>query len=165
MSWLRSIWDRHALTLIVCIAVCVPIFVVRFPPMQDFPVHTATLRILRDFRDPAAGFDQSYELVLGRTQYVGYYVMAWLVAFVTGPILASRLLVCFYLAGTLLGLRSLLVDCAQALREEIAVQRERAEARARPQDPLPAEPASNEESPAQAVAHPEQRALRDPDAL
>lgn len=121
MSWLRSTWRRHALTFVVCVAVCLPIFVVRFPPMQDFPVHVATLRILRDYHDPAAGFDQLYELVLGRTQYVGYYVMAWLVALVTGPIVASRLLVCFYLVGTLLGLRSLLVALDRDERLAFAV--------------------------------------------
>ena len=121
MSWARSFWDRHGLALVVCIAVCVPILVVRFPPMQDFPVHTATLRILRDIHDPTAGIDQSYELVLGRTQYVGYYVMARIVAFVTGPIVATRLLVCFYLAGTVLGLRSLLVALGRDERLAFAV--------------------------------------------
>jgi hypothetical protein len=59
-------------------------------------------------------------------------------------------------------LRSLLVDCAQPLREEIGVQRERAEARARPHDPPPTE---SEEGPAQPTAPVEPRALRDPDAL
>jgi hypothetical protein len=48
-------------------------------------------------------------------------------------------------------LRSLLADCAAPLREEIAAQRERAEARARPVEPEPAD-----EQP---------RPIGDPDAL
>jgi hypothetical protein len=62
-------------------------------------------------------------------------------------------------------LRSLLVDCAPALREEISAQRARAEARARPLDPAPRDPASGDEGGAPAVPHPQPRPLRDPDAL
>jgi hypothetical protein len=57
-------------------------------------------------------------------------------------------------------LRSLLTDCATTLREEIAAQRERAELRARPAEPISV--ASEEPEPATGVAP---RPIGDPDAL
>jgi hypothetical protein len=104
-EWLKE----HALLVAMCLASVLPIFVVRFPPMQDFPVHVATIRVLHDFHDPHFGFDADYELTLGRTQYIGFYALGHLLAFVAGPRGAAMLLVCFYLAGTILALRSLLI--------------------------------------------------------
>lgn len=104
LAWLK----KHAVLIVVACLSALPIFVVRFPPMQDFPVHVATIRVIHDFHDPTFGFDQDYELTLGRTQYVGFYAIGHMLAYVAGPRGAAMLLVCFYLVGTVLALRSLL---------------------------------------------------------
>ena len=85
-----------------------PLVVAARPPMQDFPVHLATLKILHHFHDPAFGFDQTYQVTLGRTQYVGLYAVGHLLAYVVGVHGALVLLVGAYLVGTLHGLRALL---------------------------------------------------------
>jgi len=61
-------------------------------------------------------------------------------------------------------LRAGLVDSASPLREEVAAQRQRAEARARPPEPV-AEPISEEPSTAPAAPGTPGRSLGDPDAL
>ena len=104
-SWFR----RHAMLVVVCVIVTVPVWIVRYPPMQDFPLHVATLRILHDLDNPHFGFASDFQLTLGRTQYIGFYLAGHLLAFVVGVPVAARLLICFYLAGTLLALRSLLL--------------------------------------------------------
>lgn len=104
-AWIR----RHALLLVVCAAVTIPIWLVRFPPLQDFPVHYATIRVLHDFHDPAFAFDRDFELTLGRTQYVGFYAVAHVLAYAFGPRGALLALLAFYLAGTVAALRSLVV--------------------------------------------------------
>ncbi|MFO0678556.1 MAG: hypothetical protein U0169_18620 [Polyangiaceae bacterium] len=99
---------RHGLLAAVCLLLTVPFWFVKFPPMQDLPVHTATIRVLHDFGDPASGFRKDYRLTLGRTQYVGFYALGHLLAYVTTARGAVVLLACFYLVGTLLALRALL---------------------------------------------------------
>lgn len=85
-----------------------PLVVVARPPMQDFPVHLATLKILHHFHDPALAFDQTYQVTLGRTQYVGLYAVGHVLAYVFGVRGALVLLVGAYLVGSLHGLRALL---------------------------------------------------------
>jgi hypothetical protein len=77
-----------------------PAWIVRHPPLQDLPLHVATTRVLHSFHDPAFGFDGSFELTLGRTQYLSYYLLASALAYVTGIHVANVLAVSAYLAGT-----------------------------------------------------------------
>jgi hypothetical protein len=85
-----------------------PAWIVKHPPLQDLPIHLATIRTIKSFHDPAFGFDQNFALTLGRTQYVLYYVIGAALAYVVGVTGANVLLVSFYLAGAVLTLRSLL---------------------------------------------------------
>jgi hypothetical protein len=85
-----------------------PAWIVRHPPLQDLPFHLATIRILRSFHDPVYAFDQNFVLLLGRTQYVTYYVIGAVLAYVVGVVTANVLLMVTYLGGTVLALRALL---------------------------------------------------------
>ncbi len=106
---LRAVRSSTWLVFAVAIAATVPAWIVRHPPVTDWPFHEATIRVLRSFHDPAYGFDAHYELKLGNTQYIAYYLIGALFALVVGVKAAQVLLVSSYLAGTVLGMRALLL--------------------------------------------------------
>lgn len=85
-----------------------PAWIVKHPPLEDLPFHLATIRIIRSLHDPAFGFDQNFTLVLGRTQYVIYYLLGAGLATVFGVVGANVLLLSAYLGGTVLAMRWLL---------------------------------------------------------
>jgi hypothetical protein len=119
-DWL-AFFRRHALLIAACVALTIPMLVVRHPPMEDFPVHVATLRVIHHMGDPAFSFARDFELTLGRTQYVGFYAVGHLLAFVLGIRGAVQFLVLFAIVGTVLGLRSLLVALDRDERLVLAV--------------------------------------------
>src|SRR5688572_11738652 len=104
-EWLHP----HALLVAICTAVTIPLWLVRHPPMQDFPNHVATIKVLHDLGTPGAGLADDYELTLGRTQYIGFYVCGHALAFVLGSRGAALALVALYLVGTIVAVRQLLV--------------------------------------------------------
>lgn len=85
-----------------------PAWIVKHPPLEDLPLHLATIRIFRSFHDSAFGFDRHFILTLGRTQYVLYYLMGAALAFVIGVVAANVVLISAYLGGTVLAVRALL---------------------------------------------------------
>jgi len=94
--------------LAVAFVASVPAWIVKNPPMMDLPFHLATIRVIHDLHEPRFGFDEHFVLTLGRTQYVFYYVLGSLLAYVVGVVKANVLLMSGYLAGTVLALRELL---------------------------------------------------------
>ncbi len=96
----------------------VPAWIVRHPPLQDLPFHLATINVLAHYGDPAWGYAQTYELTLGRTQYLVYYGLAVVLSKLVGVFSANLMLMCVYLAGTPLTvmyvLRGLKVDARAA---------------------------------------------------
>ena len=84
-----------------------PAWIVRYPPLQDMPFHVAALRVIHSFHDPSFGIDQYFELTFGRTQYFLYYVLGSLVAYLVGVKAANVIMLCVYLGGTPLAVRSL----------------------------------------------------------
>ncbi len=92
----------------VALAATVPVWIVRYPSIQDLPVHLASIRVIHDFHDARYGFDQQYVLSLGRTQYVLYYLLASALAYLLGVVKANTVLMCVYLGGTPLAVRALL---------------------------------------------------------
>ncbi len=78
----------------------VPAWIVRHPPLQDLPFHMAAINVLTHYGDAAWGYSQTYELTLGRTQYLVYYGLAVLLSKVVGVFAANLGLMCVYLAGT-----------------------------------------------------------------
>jgi hypothetical protein len=94
--------------VLLAIVASSPAWIVRYPPLEDLPFHLSAIRLVHDFHTSRFGFEQDFELTLGRTQYVLYYVVGSLLAYVVGVTKANILLMSVYLAGTPLALRSLL---------------------------------------------------------
>lgn len=97
-----------AFYLLVAVVASAPAWIVKHPPLEDLPLHLATIRIIKSFHDPAFGFDQNFILTLGRTQYVLYYLVGAALAWVVGVGAANVALVSTYLGGTVLAIRALL---------------------------------------------------------
>ncbi len=108
LSRLKAVDGATWLWLLVAVVASAPAWIVRYPPIQDLPFHLATMRVIHDFHDPSYGFDQDFVLTLGRTQYVFYYLLGSVFAYVLGVVKANILLLCFYLGGTPLAIRELL---------------------------------------------------------
>lgn len=96
------------LYLIVAAIASAPAWIVQHPPLQDLPFHLATLRLIHDHANPAYGFADVYELNLLHTEYLLYYVLGDVLAFLVGVQAANVALMCAYLGGTPLALRALL---------------------------------------------------------
>ena len=94
--------------LAVALMASAPAWIVRNPPLQDLPFHVATLRLVHSYRDPAFGFSDDFVLNLTGTQYALYYVVGSALAYLVGVANATVALMCLYLGGTVLALRSLL---------------------------------------------------------
>lgn len=92
----------------VALVASVPAWIVKHPPLQDMPFHYATLRVIHDFSDPTYAFRNFYTLDLLHTQYVLYYLVGHVLAFVLGVKIANVAMICLYLAGTPIALRFLL---------------------------------------------------------
>ncbi len=96
------------LYVVLAVMATAPAWIVRYPPIQDLPIHLAATRVVHSMGDGTYGFDQDFVLTLGRTQYVIYYILASLLSYVVGVTKANIVLMCVYLGGTPLALRSLL---------------------------------------------------------
>jgi len=96
------------LYVLLAVFATAPAWIVKHPPLQDLPLHLATMRTIKSFHDPAYGFDQNFFLALGRTQYVMFYLVGAALAMVVGLTAANVALVSAYLGGTVMALRSLL---------------------------------------------------------
>ncbi len=94
--------------LAVALFVTAPAWIVAHPPLMDLPFHLATTRIIHNLHDPTYGFDADFDVRLGSTQYVAYYLLGSAVAYVVGVAKSGAVLVSAYLGGTVLALRALL---------------------------------------------------------
>jgi hypothetical protein len=104
---------------LAALASCAPAWIVAHPPLQDYPYHLATLRIVHSIDDPAFGFARDFILTMGRTSYVGCYWLGDLLAKVFGVRAAGRLLLSLYLGGTVLALGWLLHEMRRDVRVAI----------------------------------------------
>jgi len=101
---------------LVALGASAPAWIVKYPPIQDLPYHVATIRVLHSFRDPYFGFSQHFELHLGNTHYLLYYLLGSALAYVIGVAFANVVLMSTYFAGTVLALRSLLLAMGRDAR-------------------------------------------------
>jgi len=85
-----------------------PLWLVRHPPLQDLPQHLAAIRVLSGFGSPELGFAKWFVLSLGSTQYLSYYLAAWVLALPFGVFIANKLLLSAAIAGLPYALRALL---------------------------------------------------------
>ncbi len=106
--------DRRPSTLFelgfaaLAVFAAVPLWLAAHPPIEDLPQHLAAIRVLHDFHDPALHFADYFELHLGHTQYLAYYVAADLLAYPFGVVLANKVLVSAAIIGTPYAMRGLL---------------------------------------------------------
>ncbi|MGD0530583.1 MAG: hypothetical protein ABSE49_35945, partial [Polyangiaceae bacterium] len=99
---------RAFLYLLVAVFATAPAWIVQHPPLQDFPFHVSTLRVIHDIHNPAFGFADVYQVRLLETEYLLYYVVGDLLAYVLGVKYASVGLMCLYLGGMPLSMAALL---------------------------------------------------------
>ncbi len=108
VSALGSVSPSTWFFLVVAFVATAPAWIVKYPPIQDLPIHLATIRVIHSFSDPAFSFQNDFVLTFGRTQYVLYYLVASALAYFVGVVNANIVLLCCYLGGTPLALRELL---------------------------------------------------------
>ncbi len=94
--------------LLVALVATAPAWIVEHPPLQDLPFHVATLRLIRSIHDPAFGFTDVYRLNLLHTEYLLYYLVGWVLSLFVGVKAANVGMMCLYLGGLPLGMRTLL---------------------------------------------------------
>ena len=107
-AYFRSYTREDAAYLAIAFLATAPAWIVKYPPVQDLPFHLATIRVVHDFHAAAYHFDENFVLTLGRTQYVLYYLLGSFLAYFAGVVGANVVLMCGYLGGTVLALRTLL---------------------------------------------------------
>jgi hypothetical protein len=103
--------SRHAFWLLLWAAVVFmvwPLCATRYLPIEDLPQHLAAIRVLHSYGDPHFGFERYFELQLLRTQYLAYYVLVDLLAYVLDLELANRAILVACVAATPLALAYLL---------------------------------------------------------
>ena len=85
----RLAWP--ALVALTAAAAAVPLWSSAFLPFQDAPQHVAAVRVLADYGDRTFAFQRWFEIDLRRSQYLGFYLPAALLAKVVGPQAACRI--------------------------------------------------------------------------
>jgi hypothetical protein len=90
------------------VAAALPLWLVRYPPIEDLPQHLAAIRVLHSLGDPGFGLADYFELTLWRTQYLAYYVAADLLAYPLGVRGSNLALVTASVVGTPYATRALL---------------------------------------------------------
>ena len=98
---------RELTFLALAVLAVLPLWLVKHPPLQDLPQHLAAIRVLSDYGNAELGFKQWFELSLGSTQYLSYYLAAWVLAIPFGVLFANKLLLSAAIIGLPYALRSL----------------------------------------------------------
>ncbi|MFL5309433.1 MAG: hypothetical protein ACJ79H_03155 [Myxococcales bacterium] len=91
LGWDAAAVAWPALCALAAVASVVPLWAARFLPFQDAPQHLAAIRVLADYHAPAFGFERFFEIDLARSQYLGFYLPAALLARLFGPEAACRI--------------------------------------------------------------------------
>jgi hypothetical protein len=82
---------------VLSVACVLPLFRAELPPLQDLPQHLAAVRVLRSYPDLNLG--QYFDVELWRTQYLTFYGAVWLLSYVFGILLATKLLIAVAIAA------------------------------------------------------------------
>ena len=92
VAWEAGALAWPALCALAAVAAALPLWAGRFLPFQDAPQHLAAIRVLADYGDPALAFQRYFEIDLGRSQYLGFYLPAAFLARFLGAEVACRIL-------------------------------------------------------------------------
>ena len=98
---MRTPSPKFWLCVAVSLAACIPLWCVRYLPLQDLPTHFATLRLLSDLHNPDFSF-QDYASNLSNTQYLSLYIVGIILAKLVGVKLGLMLLITASLVGIVL---------------------------------------------------------------
>lgn len=98
-------WSFEALFLLVALGASVPVWLVAHPAIQDLPQHLAAIRVLGSYGDSELAFAQYFTVELWRTQYLAYYLVAILLSWPLGVLLANKVLITASIVGTPYALR------------------------------------------------------------
>lgn len=89
-------------------------------PIQDLPEHLATLRVVHEVHSGGPA-NSTYAVSLGQTQYLLFYVVGDLLAYVFSIRAAGLLLLTAYMVGTVAAMRALLVSLGRDPRLALLV--------------------------------------------
>ncbi len=101
------------LLLVCALATALPLWLYPYLPFTDLPQHVATIGTLRHWGDPA--WSAPYDLALGQTQYLLYYLAGALLAFPFGTAERANLVL---LTATAIGLPYALRSLLRALHAD-----------------------------------------------
>lgn len=104
----RSPDPYEAAFLALSLLSVVPLWLVHRPPLQDFPQHLATVRVLLDHSDQALHLAGAIAIDLSRTQYLTFYLVACGLSKMVGVMAANKLLLSAAIIGTPYALAALL---------------------------------------------------------
>jgi hypothetical protein len=90
VRWEAGALAWPALCALAAVAAVLPLWGGRFLPFQDAPQHLAAIRVLADYDVPGFAFQRWFEIDLARSQYLGFYLPAALLARALGPEAACR---------------------------------------------------------------------------
>jgi hypothetical protein len=94
--------------LVCLIALVMPLWVSAYLPFMDAPQHLASIRIIHDFDHPPWAFQTYYNVDLGSSQYLLYYVSADWLASIMSIESANRVIMSLYVIGLPLSVSSYL---------------------------------------------------------
>jgi len=95
------------LVLAMSLVATAPAWIVQYPPLQDLPLHASALRVIHDYADPSLALGEYFELALGKTAYVLFYLVGSALAPLFGIHGAIQALMAVYLGGVPVALGAL----------------------------------------------------------
>lgn len=96
-------WDVVAVAFVGCL-LCLPLWLVHRPPLQDLPQHVAAVQVLSRYWDSSWHFSEYFELHLLRTQYLTVYFAAVPLSWLFGSLFAVKAVLSIALVATPLSL-------------------------------------------------------------
>lgn len=84
-------WIKRGVFALLTLLPSIAIFAPRWLPLQDWPQHLAAIRVLHDYHVQSLGFEAWFNLTPLSTQYIGFYYVAKLFAYIVDVDTAARL--------------------------------------------------------------------------
>jgi len=114
MKRISIVWELVFAALAILAAL--PIWLVKYPPIQDLPQHLAAIRVLHDYGSSELGFSQYFNIHVGRTQYLTYYLLTHVLAYPLGVMTANKVVFTAAIVGLPYSLRALLASLGRDQR-------------------------------------------------
>ncbi len=89
----------------VALGAALPVWLVDHPAIQDLPQHLAAIRVIGSYGDDEFAFARYFTIDLLRTQYLAYYLVAIVLSWPLGVLVANKVLITASIVGTPYALR------------------------------------------------------------